>query len=367
VDEDDDDEDHEGFETDHDDHFSNTNPQHSHENGHTSSVNYPKVDDSPNKEPLSPMQDVPEGADIVAKPLAVPKPPPPPSSSLSSSREDIDMIKMSESKPYSKYSTMKPSKKGSGKIGPLLRKEIMVRNKFSSTSTLFVATTITNPNAEEIMKCMAAALFVHIEKGYKATKKVYYQIFSEVHNPLTKGPLDLISMPDIRVIHKFISTIFNVMKLDLECMIMCLVYVERVIELSSLTLDQTNWRRVVLSALILAAKVWEDLSVYNIDFISFFNNITVADLNKMEMVFLNLVQFQMGIPASLYAKYYFNLRTFSKLDEEHFPLKPLDRDGARRLEKRSKSTEDLAKLKFKKTLSLTQLKPVEVKTPAVLS
>jgi len=294
-------------------------------------------------------------------PTAVKAPPPPP---LPMEKDGAD--EYGKAKPYTKFQTMKPKKKP-GRMGPLLRQEIMTRNKFSSTSTLFVSTTITNPNTEEIIRCMASALLTHIERGFNATKKVYYQIFSEAHYPLTKDPLDLVNLPTVKTIHKFISTIFNVMKLDLECMIMCLAYVERVIELSGLTLDPTNWRRVTLSCLIIAAKVWEDLSVYNIDFISFFNNINVSDLNRMELVLLNLVQFQVTIPASVYAKYYFDLRTLSTLEEDRFPLKPLDREGVRRLEKRSQSTEDLAKLRFKKTLSMTQLKPYAIKTPAVLS
>eukprot|EP01113_Clastostelium_recurvatum_P020569 TRINITY_DN2433_c0_g1_i1.p1 TRINITY_DN2433_c0_g1~~TRINITY_DN2433_c0_g1_i1.p1 ORF type:complete len:432 (+),score=104.26 TRINITY_DN2433_c0_g1_i1:57-1298(+) len=251
----------------------------------------------------------------------------------------------------------------------LLPTEKLMRNKFNSTSTLFVTNTITSPDTEEIIRCMAKVLMGHITRGYNSTKKVYYQIFSEAHHPLTKEPLDLVSMPLERHVHRYISTIFNVMKLDLECMIMCMAYIERVIEHSGLTLDQTNWRRVVLSCLITAAKVWEDLSVYNIDFLSFFNNITVGDLNRMELVLLNLVKFEVCIPASLYAKYYFELRSISAVDESNFPLKPLDREGIQRLESRSKNTEDQAKRRFahKKTLSLTQLTPVAVRRPAVLS
>jgi len=303
----------------------------------------------------------PSSAPPVVHPVVKAPPAPPPPVVEKDGADEFPKMK-----PGTKFQTMKAKKKP-GRMGPLLRQEIMARNKFSSTSTLFVSTTISNPNTEEIIRCMAIALLSHIERGFNATKKVYYQIFSEVHYPLTKDPLDLISLPSAKTIHKFISTIFNVMKLDLECMIMCLAYVERVVEIAGLTMDQTNWRRLTLSCLIIAAKVWEDLSVYNIDFISFFNNINVADLNRMELVLLNLVQFQVTIPASVYAKYYFDLRTLSTVDEDRFPLKPLDKEGVRRLEKRSQSTEDLAKLRFKKTLSMTQLKPYAIKTPAVLN
>lgn len=63
------------------------------------------------------------------------------------------------------------------------------------------------------------------------------------------------------------------------------------------------------------------------------------------MHFLALIEFNVYLPASLYAKYhmfvsckpldkeryYFDLKAFSQ-DEAHFPLKPLDKEKARLLE-----------------------------------
>lgn len=62
-------------------------------------------------------------------------------------------------------------------------------------------------------------------------------------------------MPDVDGIYKFLAMIFKAERLDAECGIMCLAYIERMITLTGLTLDPVNWRRIVLSALILASKV----------------------------------------------------------------------------------------------------------------
>ena len=63
-------------------------------------------------------------------------------------------------------------------------------------------------------------------------------------------------MPDVDSIYKFLAMIFKAERLDAECGIMCLAYIERMITLTGLTLDPVNWRRIVLSALILASKVF---------------------------------------------------------------------------------------------------------------
>ena len=48
----------------------------------------------------------------------------------------------------------------------------------------------------------------------------------------------------------------------------------------------------------------------------------------------------MTVKSSLYAKYYFELRALFKDNEKEFPLKPLDKRDAEKLEIRSKEYKD---------------------------
>eukprot|EP01095_Lingulamoeba_sp_RSL-Kostka_P000509 TRINITY_DN107_c1_g2_i1.p1 TRINITY_DN107_c1_g2~~TRINITY_DN107_c1_g2_i1.p1 ORF type:complete len:154 (-),score=40.39 TRINITY_DN107_c1_g2_i1:163-624(-) len=118
---------------------------------------------------------------------------------------------------------------------------------------------------------------------------------------------------------------------------MMLAYIERTSTLTNLTVDSTNWRRVVLSTLILASKVWEDQAVWNVDFLSVFPTVTVKDLGQLEKILLRLLQYNVSLKSSLYTKYYFELRS---LNEESFPLEPLNKEGAKRLEANSQSEEE---------------------------
>jgi hypothetical protein len=247
-----------------------------------------------------------------------------------------------------------------------LLREGFSRQKHNSTSSLYITSTISQPDNEELLRCMATAILYHIEKGVQSPHKTYYDIFSEEKFPIMKSKVDLKKMPDVDSIYRFFSTIFKAERLDSECAIMCLAYIERIIALTGLTMDTTNWRRIVLSALILASKVWEDQSVWNVDFLPVFDNLTATDLNKLERQFLALLQYNVSLTASLYAKYYFELRTFSKVDVDHFPLQPLDKLNSKRLEDHSQSSENRIKT-FKRSASVDQLSPVKVHTPAVLN
>jgi len=80
--------------------------------------------------------------------------------------------------------------------------------------------------------------------------------------------------------------------------------------------------------------VWEDQAVWNVDFLTVFPSVSVKDLGQLEKVLLRLLQYNVSLKASLYAKYYFELRALAERNEKNFPVAPLDKEGATRLEVR---------------------------------
>jgi len=220
-------------------------------------------------------------------------------------------------------------------LGPGAKQLAFRREKNNSTSTLFVKDSISSPDVDEIIRCMAVALLYHIKNGMRSDV-VLDTVFNEQIHPLTRESLDLTSLPDINTIYRFINMIFRVQRLPPECAILCIAYLEKVLMGGRIVLHSTNWRRLVFSSIMLATKVWEDESVWNVDFLDVFPLLTILDLNKMENRFLEFLQFNVITTGSEYAKYYFELRALSQ--GERFTLEPLNRESQAKLEERSQKT-----------------------------
>ena len=54
--------------------------------------------------------------------------------------------------------------------------------------------------------------------------------------------------------------------------------------------------------------------------------------NDLERKFLEMIDFNINVPASVYAKYYFDLRVLADANDLSFPLEPLNKERAIKLE-----------------------------------
>ena len=62
--------------------------------------------------------------------------------------------------------------------------------------------------------------------------------------------------------------------------------------------------------------------------------------NELERQFLEMLQFNINVPSSVYAKYYFDLRTLAEANDLSFPAEPLSKERATKLEAMSQQCED---------------------------
>nr|CAD7398667.1 unnamed protein product [Timema poppensis]CAD7400834.1 unnamed protein product [Timema cristinae] len=162
--------------------------------------------------------------------------------------------------------------------------------KSSSCSTIYLDdSTVSQPNLKNTVKCVALAIYYHIKNR---TSQRHISIFDEKLHPLTRdGVIDDYDKhnPEHRQIYKFVRTLFNAAQLTAECAIITLVYLER---------------------------------------------------NELERQFLEMLQFNINVPSSVYAKYYFDLRTLAEANDLSFPSEPLSKDRAQKLEAMSRVCED---------------------------
>lgn len=117
------------------------------------------------------------------------------------------------------------------------------------------------------------------------------------------------TIPTETEIYDFGHQLFKSVQLSPECSIICLIYVERLMEVAKVPLLACTWRPIFLCGLLLASKVWQDLSSWNIEFSSVYPQYSLDSINKLELNFLRTVKWDLYISSSCYAKYYFALRS----------------------------------------------------------
>jgi hypothetical protein len=83
------------------------------------------------------------------------------------------------------------------------------------------------------------------------------EIFNEVLHPINNDKVDSKKVPTFDLVFDFLNSIYRAERLAPECLVMCLAYIDRMLQSTPIRMHASNWRRLILSSLILASKVWE--------------------------------------------------------------------------------------------------------------
>ncbi|XP_062843894.1 cyclin-Y-like [Trichomycterus rosablanca] len=246
------------------------------------------------------------------------------------------------------------------------------RKIYSSCSTIFLDdNTVSRPNLKFTIKCVSLAIYYHIKNRDQDSQSLL-DIFDEKLHPLTRCelPEDYAKQnPEQRHIYHFIQTLFSSARLCPECAIVTLVYLERLLSYAEIPMCPRSWKRMVLGAILLASKVWDDQAVWNVDYCNILKHVTIEDMNELEREFLELLQFNINVPSSIYAKYYFDLRSLAEANNFTSPTLALSRDRALQLEAMSQLCDEYRNIKktlHKRSTSADNL-CVATWVPAILS
>lgn len=118
--------------------------------------------------------------------------------------------------------------------------------------------------------------------------------------------------PTPNEVYLFIRTLFLKAHLSPECSIVCLIYVERLMEIAKVPLVSATWRPCLLCGLLLASKVWQDLSSWNSEISQIYPQFSLQSINRLERTFCTMIDWDLFISSSMYAKYYFALRSLTE-------------------------------------------------------
>jgi hypothetical protein len=69
--------------------------------------------------------------------------------------------------------------------------------------------------------------------------------------------------PSLEDISTFYRDVFTRAQMETDCIIMSLIYVERLVKVTDgkLRPHQSNWRSILFSCMVLSSKVWDDMSM----------------------------------------------------------------------------------------------------------
>uniref|UniRef100_A0A6B2LL76 Cyclin N-terminal domain-containing protein n=1 Tax=Arcella intermedia TaxID=1963864 RepID=A0A6B2LL76_9EUKA len=130
----------------------------------------------------------------------------------------------------------------------------------------------------------------------------YHSIYDERMHRFTK-PMQTLTYPSVNDIGKFIQSIDEVFKFPSEVYVTASIYMDRLATISHIHLSIYTWRRILLVAIVVAAKFNIDGALKSGDFVQVFPH--VKDIVILEKEFLKHIQFGLFIERLHFSNYYF--------------------------------------------------------------
>ena len=116
---------------------------------------------------------------------------------------------------------------------------------------------------------------------------------------------------------KYIRKIFNKMQLATECIIVTLIYLEKLLLKSKVEIRYSNWKAILFTSILLASKFWEDICFWNVDYVEALGLYPLKSVNRMESEFVALCDYNIYVSAQMYENYYNTIKeTFSNLKKK---------------------------------------------------
>mmetsp|Transcript_896 Transcript_896/g.1160 ORF Transcript_896/g.1160 Transcript_896/m.1160 type:complete len:235 (+) Transcript_896:30-734(+) len=183
----------------------------------------------------------------------------------------------------------------------------MPLRRCNSTSSIFSSSSIVRPSSEQLQYAVSVMICCHILKDKDEHQKPRLDVSFFRESYFTERD-PVVECPSLEEIFTFLQNVFKVGQFNADNWIVTLVYTNRLLGLTGMSLTPDNWRPVVIGCLVVAQKVWDDTPLSNVDFTILYPEVKPKHINFLENKILIILQYKLNISAWLYAFYYFKLR-----------------------------------------------------------
>jgi Cyclin len=109
-----------------------------------------------------------------------------------------------------------------------------------------------------------------------------------------------------------------------ECFTLALIYVDRLIQRNNFLLTELNVHRVIITAVLLAAKFFDD-AYYNNAYYAKVGGVHISEMNSLEVDFLFRINFSLHVTTELFEKY--RMELLSHIQEPPHPFYQMNDDS----------------------------------------
>jgi hypothetical protein len=136
---------------------------------------------------------------------------------------------------------------------------------------------------------------VYSARGYSSTMPLFYFNFEEI-------PYRALDVDHGDVV-KFMKYVIDRMELCTECIVISLIYIEKLMATSKIEIRNINWKPLIFTAILLASKFWEDINFWNVDYVEGLDLYPLKAINRMESEFISLCDYNIYVSAQKYITY----------------------------------------------------------------
>lgn len=155
-------------------------------------------------------------------------------------------------------------------------------------------------------KAVVTVLAAVLERLVKSNLNTTSSSSNNVHGSNSGNPAEVTKFHALKApgisIKQYLERIHKYASCSTECFVLALIYIDRLIQKNNFILSELNVHRVVITAILLAAKFFDD-AYYNNAYYAKVGGVLVSEMNGLEVEFLFRINFSLHVKPDVFLKY----------------------------------------------------------------